>query len=698
MSRLDARDKATGAAVYVADVLLPDLLHVAVVRSPVAHGRLLAVRSSEAAAMDGVVGVFTSDELEAGPYGRSVRDVPVLASGVVRFVGERVAAVVATSREVAEEAASLVELEIEELPAVTSMKDALSPGAPLVHEAPWDYPGAAISPSDGTNLQSVVRVGSPGEVDALLARAAHVVDETYTTPAGHQGYLEPQACVADVDPTSGKVRVWLTNKSPYRLRSQLAACLGMEESDIDVEPAMIGGDFGGKGSPQDAPLCVALSRLTKRPVKIQLRYSEDLVATDCRHPTEIRVVAGCDAEGKLLAMRTEALLDGGAYGGFKPSPAVSIGGVAEPPRYRLESFASEVRVVYTNTVPKGHMRAPGAPQATFAIESALDELASAAGLNPIELRRRNLLRDGESDPSGHGWIEHRGEEVLRAALEAYEPVAPPPGWLHGMGLALYSRATATSTSTSLRLVPTAQGGVRLEVPFVENGGGAHTVARELVSSELGIPPSEVEVVQVSSSSLPQDPGVGGSRTTASVAMAVDVAVKAWRARLGDEPVTVVVDEPAGSPVGSYSAQVAQVAVDPETGELDVCEVLSVVDVAEIVNPAGHRMQMEGGSMMGFGFACLEDLEESEGMVWAANLGEFRLPSSMDVPRHRIVLVPGGRGVGTANVKNIGESTNVPTAAAIANAVAAATGQRIRELPITSERIYRALGSTTEAGR
>jgi CO/xanthine dehydrogenase Mo-binding subunit len=214
--------------------------------------------------------------------------------------------------------------------------------------------------------------------------------------------------------------------------------------------------------------------------------------------------------------------------------------------------------------------------------------------------------------------------------------------------------------------------------------------RELIGRELGYEPDEIEVVQVSTDDLPQDPGAGGSRVTASIAMAVDTAVKAWRERLHDEPVTVVVNETGGPPVGSFSVQLAQVAVDPATGETKVLEVLSAIDVAEIINPKAHQMQVDGGTTQGFGFASLEDLDESEGQVWAANLGEFKIPSARDVPVYRTILVPGGRGVGTANVKNIGESTNPPTAAAIANAIANATGVRVRDLPLRAERVYFAM--------
>lgn len=691
--RLDARRKAEGVATYVGDIERPGMLHVAVARSAMSHARIVRIDTSAASASPGVVGVFTAKDVASRPYGRGVRDVPILARDVVRYVGEQVVAVVAESRRLAERAAALVEIDYEELPAVFSAEEAVGDDAPLVHEAPWEYPRAAITESSGRNLQSLVTVGDRAEVEAALAASAFVIDRTYTTPAGHQGYIEPWACIAEID-EGGKIHVWLTNKSPYNLRAQIADCLGLEAAAIEIEPITLGGDFGGKGSPEQAPLCIELARLTGRPVKHVLRYGEDLTATNPRHPVRFRVRMGCDATGHLTALCSDVLLNGGAYAGFKPSPTASIHGVLEAPGYRIPHFFAEARVAYTNTVPKGHMRAPGAPQQSFATECAMDELAEEVGMDPIDFRRQNILVTGDTDPNGHPWIEYRGLETLGAALEAFRPRQAPEGWLLGRGISIYSRSTSTSTATSLCLTPLPNNRLRVEVPVVETGTGSHTVMRELLGRELGYGPDEIDIVQVSTDDLPQDPGAGGSRVTASMAMAADAAVKAWRERLHDEPVTVVVNESGGPPVGSFSVQLAQVAVDPETGQVDVLEILSAIDIAEVINPKAHQMQVDGGTTQGFGFASLEDLDESDGQVWAANLGEFKIPSSRDVPVYRTVLVPGGRGVGTANVKNIGESTNPPTAAAIANAIAHATGTRVRDLPLRAERIYFAMKGTS----
>jgi CO/xanthine dehydrogenase Mo-binding subunit len=420
-----------------------------------------------------------------------------------------------------------------------------------------------------------------------------------------------------------------------------------------------------------------------------LRYNEDLISTNPRHPSQIRVRIGCDHDGRIIAAAMHGILDSGAYGGRTPNAAGPHGQV-ELPSYRVPVFASEAMRIYTNTVPRGHMRAPGSPQGIFALESAMDELAAAAGIDPVEFRRRNLLTTGELDAAERKWAEHRGLMTLDAALAAFTKIEPPKGWLYGRGISVYSRSTPNIGNSSLRLTPEDDGCIRVEIPLIETGTGSHTALRQMICDQLGFTAEQVRVVGLPTSDLPRGLAAGGSRVTSELSMLVEVAAKAWQNRLADEAIEVEINEQVGPDVGSYTVQFAQVAIDPETGQLKVLELLSAVDIAAVINPLAHQMQIDGGSAMGFGQACLEDLDESGGQVWAANLGEYKLPSSRDVPKYQTVLVPGGLGVGGANVKNIGESTTPPALAAIANAVYDATGCRIRELPITAERVFDAL--------
>jgi CO/xanthine dehydrogenase Mo-binding subunit len=614
--------------------------------------------------------------------------------------------VLARTRRVAEDACGLVTVEYRELPAVLDALGALEPGAARVHEAPWRYEGAVVGRSHPPNLQSELEEGDRASVDAVLGRAAHVVIRTYRTPSGHQGYLEPQ-CWTAWPRLSGGVALLGTAKAPYRLREQTAKTLGLAVDEVEIQPVPLGGDFGGKGGVVDPTLCAALALWADRPVRLALRAGEDMVATDARHPSVVEVRVGCDAGGRLLALGVDAVLDGGAYAAVKPVPSVNLHGMAECALgYRLEAFSVRSRIAYTTTVPKGHMRAPGAPQVVFAVESALDELARVAGVSPVELRRQSVLVGGDRDAYGHVWDEARGTETLDAALAAaeespsgggggaagwYRPA--PRGWRRGRGIALYARSTAPPATTSLRLVPGDAGRLVVEVPLPETGTGSHSVVREELATALDVDPDRVEVRQVPTGSLPNDPGVGASRVTVGLTTALHLLADRWLEAGGTKAVTIETGAGSEPPALSFCAEVADVAVDPETGQVLVLGLVTAVDVASVLRPRSHRMQVEGGTVMGYGFACLEDLLEADGQVWAANLAEFRLPTPADVPPLRTVLVEGGRGVGPAGVKAVGELSNVPTAAAIANAVAEATGCRVRQLPLTAERVFWTLGGT-----
>lgn len=694
-SRTDAKSKATGATLYTADFDHSGALHVALVRSDVPCGRIVSVERTAAEAVPGVVGVLVAADLPEALCGRRVRDMPLIARHVVRYAGERVAVVVGESRAAAESAASLVEVDIAELPGVFDPLDALEEAAPALHDAPWSYPGAVVTEGMHPNLQSLVEAGDRDATAQRLSESAFSVEATYTIPSTKQGYLEPQAWLAVPGP-DGSVRLRGTTKSPYRLREQISTCLGLAPGELEVEPTPLGGDFGGKGAPGDAPLCVALARRFHRPVRLVLRSAEDLTATDARHPARVTVRVGCDSEGRLTAMSFDAVFAGGAYAAHKPGATVNLHGAVEAALgYKLPVWSTRSRVAYTNTVPKGHMRAPGATASVFAIESAIDELARSAGIDPAALRAANLLGDGDRDAYGHRWEQARGVQTLEAALNAPALVTVPAGWSAGTGLAVYCRPTAAS-STSLRLTAGPDGSFVVEVPIPETGTGNHTVVRELLAEALGVSPTRVEVRQVATSLLPGDPGVGGSRVTVGMAVAVAELARRWAAGDGEGPVELE-SKASYPPVLSFAAQIARVAVDPETGQVKVLELLSAVDVARVVNPVAHQLQIDGGAVMGFGSAVMEDALEQDGLVWAANLAELKLPCAADVPRLTTVLVEGGRGIGEADVKSVGELTNVAVPAAVANAVADAVGVRVRDLPVSAEKVWHGLNAL-EAGR
>ncbi|HZR99895.1 MAG TPA: xanthine dehydrogenase family protein [Chloroflexota bacterium] len=736
--RVDGELKVSGQMLYSDDLALEGLLHVAVVRSPHPHARIVRVDTAAAKQVPGVRLVLTGADVAAIRFGRAVRDVPILAVDKVRFAGEMVAAVAADDRDAAEEAAALIEVEYEELPAVFDPVAALADDAPAVHDAPWAYAGAARKEDAPRNLMGRA-TGGQGDVEAALAAADRVFEHTFRTQAHHQGYIEPHSATVYVGP-DGHVQIWSCNKSPYRLREQLAAAFDIPIEQITAHSPAIGGDFGGKGSPMDMPLCYELSRRTGRPVRMTRRYAEELMAAGPRHASVSRVRVGVSHDGRLQAFDMHTWFNGGAYAGFRPN--VNFSALAAT-SYRIPAIRVIADRVYTNQVPGGNARTPGAPQMCFAVEAMLDLVARELGIEPLTFRRNNLLRPGDANPFGEQYVEVRALETLDAAEAAYQPVFPrdaPPTVRFGRGVAVYDRPTHPAAPTSIRLLLLPDGTVEAQIPQMETGTGSHTIIRRVAAEGIGLPRDRVTIRYVGTANLPFDSGVGGSRVTVAASEAAHQAALQFRALLaaraaqalgvseaqveprGDAladrqsgrtvtlqalaqaasqaggPLEAVVDTRQGShddhhghPT-SYCVQIAQVGVDVETGQVSLYEVLTVIDVAEILDPLTHQCQIDGGVGMGIGYALTEDLAIEDGRVTAAHMGEYKLPAMPDVGSARTVLVTGGKGIGARNVKAIGEIPNVPTAAAIANAVADAVGVRVDSLPVTAEKVQRALAA------
>ena len=385
--------------------------------------------------------MLTGADVASIRFGRAVHDVPILAVEKVRFAGEMVVAVAAESAARSPKRPSaLVDVEYEPLPAVFDPVEALKPGAPAVHDAPWSYAGAARGPEAPVNLIGRAMSASGGDVEAALVASDRVFEHTFRTQAQHHGYLEPHSCTVAVE-SDGTVKIWSCNKSPYRLREQLSAAFGIPVEHFILHTPAIGGDFGGKGSPMDIPLCLELSRRTGRPVQMTMRYAEELMAAAPRHASVTRVRVGVSRDGRLQAMDVHAVFNGGAYGAFRPS--VNFG-ARTATSYHIPAIRVVAERVYTNQVPGGNARAPGAPQFTFAVESMLDLVAREMGLDPVTFRRNNLLRDGEASPFGEHWPEVRAVATLDLAEEAYRPVFPkdaPRTIRFGRGMAVYDRAT-----------------------------------------------------------------------------------------------------------------------------------------------------------------------------------------------------------------------------------------------------------------
>lgn len=693
VAQIHGPEKVTGRTRFAADVALPGLLWGKILRSPHPHARIRRIDASAAWRVPGVKAVVTGQDAPGLLMGKVLRDMPVLCWDRVRYIGDRVAAVAAETPDAAEEALTRIEVDYEVLPAVFDPLDAMRPEAPLLHEDVASYHGAPLHvlATDVHNGQTRL-AWAKGDVAAGFRQADAVLEHTFAVPSRHQGYLEPFTSVLAID-EDGRLQVWCSSKAPFRVRTQLAQALGLREEHIRVNVVSVGGDFGGKGDARDLPIAYLLAKMARRPVKIVLSYGEELTASNPTHPTVITIRSGVTRDGRLTARQVRTVHASGAYGAMKPraylSTAHYVGG-----GYRVPHTSFEFLQVYTNTTPGGYFRAPGAHQYTFALERHTDLLARELGLDPAEFRRRNLLAPGEEDAIGRPIRVAAVRQVLDAALEAGRWGEPKAGPGRGKGVAIFGRQIGGGAA-GVVLTAEADGTFTVLSPTVDVGTGTHTIAQQIVATEMGVPLSAVRVRQGDTDSTPVDEGPRASRVTYTEGQAVLQACARLRQALHDGAtlpltITVAYEAPQPEDVMYFCAQVAQVEVDRETGQVKVLKVVTAHDVGTVINPLAHQGQIDGGLVTGLGLALTEELVCEEGQVLTAHLGDYKLPTMADIPALETVLVPTGGGEGPYQAKAIGELANNATAAAVANAVADAVGCQLFELPITAERVYRAL--------
>ncbi|MGH8056542.1 MAG: xanthine dehydrogenase family protein molybdopterin-binding subunit, partial [Candidatus Entotheonellia bacterium] len=497
----------------------------------------------------------------------------------------------------------------------------------------------------------------------------------------------------------------------------------------------IGGDFGGKGSLMDIPLCYHLAERVGRPVKMVMTYTEELMAGNPRHPTTIHLRTGVTHDGRMIAREARVVFNSGAYAAFKPTPVVNITGANQAagaygiPHVRIDAFS-----VYTNCVPAGHMRAPGDPQVSFGVEAATDMIAEALGIDPLEFRRRNLLKDGDHLPTGHPLEHVRVRETLDAAVRASgwgQPKARPN---IGRGLAVAHRHIGTGDANAQVSVER-DGSITLLTTIPDTGTGSHTILSQIVAETLAVPVERVKVEIGTTDAFETESGAGGSRVTHVAGQAAYQATEELKSLIcavaaqvlgcGSEEVRFeegrcsvkeapersltlaevaaaalaherplraqklyrVTDSPH---VTAFSAQVVELEVDPDTGQITLLDVVTAHDVGTIINPLSHQGQIEGGLIQGIGFGMLEDLRSEEGRIGTLSLGDYKLPNIKDIPPLKTVLVQEPIGPVPFQGKSIGENSITPITAAIVNALYDAVGVRISNLPITAEKVYEGL--------
>lgn len=725
--RTDNTAKVTGEARYTSDVLLPGTLWAKTLRSPHAHARILGVDTARAAKAPGVRAILTGSDVRGILYGRRYRDISVLAQDKVRFMGERVAAVAADSLEQAEAALDLIEVHYEELPAVFDPVAAAKDGAPLVHPDVNSYKGLPKQFGQPTNA-FVQDVYTRGDIARGFAQADVIVENSYTVARVHQGFLEPHCCLVWIDEQE-RIQIWSPCKVPQGLKSSMAAAFDIPKEKIRVNPVTIGGDFGGKGAPFDEPIAYLLASRTGRPVKMVMEYREEFIAGAPRHAGTMRLKTGVKKDGTMVAHEMEAYLDAGAYGGFRPGAV--IGGVAHAGGcYRAAHARIAVSRVYTNNLPGGQFRAPGEPQGVFAAESHIDCVARAIGMDPAAFRVKNLMREGDETLTGSHYKDIKAKETLNAALKASGYDAPKAKNI-GRGVAIgYRGPGGGNTAMQLSLNP--DGSVVIHTGLFEQGTGTYTTLRQIAAEELGCDPEKIAIDTLDTDlGVAFDSGIGGSRGTrvasgAAYSAACDARDKLLTLAeklLGWPKADMVLDgallinkstkkrqrwdqllqrvgraitgeavnrDDGHSPVTAFAAQVADVSVDPATGEVTLRKLTTAHDTGVIMNPVGHQGQIDGGVVQGVGYGMIEYLPVRDGRVEAANFGEYKIPNIQDIPLLKTVIVESASGVGPYKIKGIGENPISPVAPAIANAIEDAVGVRIRDLPITAEKVYAAL--------
>lgn len=726
----------SGRARYTLDgPLPPGLLHMKLVRAPLAHARVTRIDASRARALAGVHLVLTPDDSPPHRYssGRHEHDTEdpddtVMLDRVVRFRGQRVAAVVAETVAVAEHAAALVEVQYEPLPAVTDPAAAMTAGAPQLHA---DKPPGARIADPGRNLVAEIHA-EIGDVAAGLEEADLVYEETFCSHRVQHVHLETHAALAWLD-AQGRLTVRTSSQVPFLTRDTLAAILDLPRSQVRVLTARLGGGFGAKQELLVEDVVALAALRLGRPVALELTREEQFTATTTRHPMRVTVRAGARHDGTLTALHLEILSDTGAYGNH--GPAVLHHSCGESlALYRVPNKRVDAACVYTNTVPAGALRGYGLSQTSFAVESALDELARRLGLDPVAMRRQNVI--GPDDPLVYveGPDEHQPRigsygldqclDAVQDALDSGRGEPPPTGWLLGEGIAA-TMLDSTPPGGHLAHVriseEPATGGYLLQAGIPEFGNGTTTVLAQLAAEVLETSPERIAIVQSDTDVAEHCTGAYGSTGTVVAGAAALQAARRLRelidARAGGAPAVADGDPgvaggapgvaggaPGATAAGalaadghadgmtrsvSFDVHGFRVAVDPRTGEVRILLSVHGADAGTVINPMQCRAQVEGAVAQALGAALFEEVRlDAEGRVTTATLRDYHVPRFGEIPETEVhFATTADRLVGPLGAKPMSESPFNPVAPALANAIRDATGVRFTTLPLRRDRVW-----------
>jgi CO/xanthine dehydrogenase Mo-binding subunit len=749
-ARLDGADKVTGKALYTGDIELPGMVHGKILRSPFPHAKLLRVDGGKAERLTGVVAVVTREDLKGlSYYGAAYKDQSVVAVDKVRYVGDPVAAVAAVDERTAEEALSLIEAEYEELPAATTIDEALAPQAPLVHDSSssggelMGYLYQAPPEFHGTNLCYRFSY-SKGNVEEGFKKADFIFEDSFTFPRVQHFSMEPHVTVAQVE--GDRIHLWASTQDPFTLREHIADIFHVPLNKVRIIVPWVGGGYGGKLSVKMEPLAAVLSWKSRRPVKLALSIEESF-KTVTRHPARYCIKTGVSRDGRLIARQCEIYMDTGAYADAGPRVTQKAGYRALGP-YRIPHVKTEAFTVYTNSVPAGAFRGFGTLQVTWAYESQMDMIADRLGLDALDFRLKNLLKKGEVYTPGDTPVDCDLKDGLLRAAKAI-------GWGGkrrkpdtGKGLSCCIKdGGGTYKVASAAVKMDCDGSVVLLTGTVELGQGARTALSQVVAEELGLPLERVVVAQLDTDVTPYDAATNASSSMVVMGLSVQRAARdlkrqllklAARALKGraerltlksgrihgpgglslsfEKLLTDHFGAKGGDLVGRGSYQdkksaraalgspttfwevswgAAEVEVCRDTGELQVLQYVSIADVGRAIHPVQCAGQDEGAVLFAIGHTLLEEMVYQDGQLLNPNLIDYRVPTFRDLPRRfETILLENRNGPGPFGSKGMGEGGLLPVASAIGNAVYNAAGVRLYALPITPERLWRALKEKT----
>jgi len=743
--RVDGGEKVTGLTRYAADLALPGMVHVRLVLSPYAHAHITRIDGKAAADVPGVLGVFSARDLKLAKVDPTARSKSPLAVDRALFAGHPVVAVVGETAAIAEDAAALVEIEYDVLPAAVDVIEAMLKDAPRVRAAPGSSGeeelamhgaatgGARLQEDVGPNVVSTQHFHR-GDVTRGFAEAEVVVERRYTTPMVHQGYLEPRAVLAAVDPL-GALTVWTSTQALFFTRSEICEVLSLPEHQVKVVATPLGGAFGGKFVLLE-PLACALALQLRRPVSIVMTRREEFLATTPAPAAVFELKTGAKRDGTLTALRGRVVFDSGAYAGAPVGIALLLmGSYYQIPHLDLRGYE-----VLTNKPGNGAYRAPGALQATFAIESQMDELARAIAMDPLDFRLKNASRPGDPMVTGQPWPKMGMRECLeRLKVERDRrprPAVSPDSRIKvGVGVAIGGWMGGIEPASAVCRMDR-DGTISIVVGSVDMSG-TNTAFAQIASEGFGVPVDDVRVINGDSETAPYAGASGGSKITYTVGLAVERAARDARRQLlaiAADKLEAAVDDleivdravrvrglpsrfvtlaelaKASMQFGAkyepvlgrgasatvvrspaFAAHLTEVAVDTDTGRVRVLGHVTVQDVGRAINPAAVDGQIHGGVVQGLGWALLERMAyDGHGHLVSATFMDYALPQSDQAPFVETIIVEVPSDHGPFGAKGVGEPPVVGVPAAVASAIADATGQRLTDLPLAGEALAHAL--------